>query len=99
MALSKPILTDQLSKRGCVPAHYIRPVSDRPTLLHVDPSDPSIPLIDFEGFNGPDRPKVVEAIGLACKTDGFFQVLQFIFNAQCLACLCLILPFSSQLPT
>ncbi|KAJ8633498.1 hypothetical protein MRB53_026834 [Persea americana] len=72
--MSKPILTEQLSKNGHVPPQYIRPLSERPTLLHVDPSEPSIPLIDFEGFNGPDRPRIIKEIGLACQTDGFFQV-------------------------
>ncbi|RWR86529.1 protein DMR6-LIKE OXYGENASE 2-like protein [Cinnamomum micranthum f. kanehirae] len=74
MAMSKPILTEQLSKNGHVPPQYIRPLSDRPTLLHVDPSEPSIPLIDFKGFHGPDRPRIIKEIGLACETDGFFQV-------------------------
>ncbi|XP_058105057.1 protein DMR6-LIKE OXYGENASE 2-like [Magnolia sinica] len=69
-----PQLTELLSRSSHLPAHYIRPISDRPNLLDAHTSDVSIPLIDLGGLSGPDRPKIVQAIGLACQTDGFFQV-------------------------
>ena len=37
-------------------------------------SGAGIPLIDLKKLNGPERPKVVEAIGRACESDGFFMV-------------------------
>jgi hypothetical protein len=59
---------------GQVPS--IRPVGDRPDLANVDDnvSGAGIPLIDLMELNGPERRKVVAAIGRACESDGFFMV-------------------------
>ena len=74
-AVSKLLVTDIASHVTSVPSNYIRPVSDRPNLLDMEASDSLIPLIDLRDIAGPDRSRVVEQIGLACKTDGFFQVV------------------------
>ncbi|KAK1324291.1 Naringenin,2-oxoglutarate 3-dioxygenase [Acorus calamus] len=72
MALVSPkvLLSDLINQTNSVPSQYIRPVSDRPNLDEVDISNVSIPLIDLSGIDGPNRPEVVKAIGLACQTDG-----------------------------
>lgn len=75
MAVSKPLVTDIASQVTRLPSNYIRPVSDRPNLADVEVSDSSIPLIDLRGIAGPDRSQVVEAIGSACRSFGFFQVM------------------------
>ncbi|XP_068635178.1 protein DMR6-LIKE OXYGENASE 2-like [Aristolochia californica] len=74
MATTQPVLTDALSRLNFIPSHYIRPVSDRPNVGQVQSDDVSIPLIDFVGFEGPNRSKVVAEIGEACRNDGFFLV-------------------------
>nr|ACR34986.1 unknown [Zea mays] len=74
-AISKPLLTDLVAQIGKVPSSHIRPVGDRPDLANVDnESGAGIPLIDLKKLNGPERRKVVEAIGKACESDGFFMV-------------------------
>ena len=74
-AISKPLLSDLVAQIGKVPLSHIRPVGDRPDLANVDnESGAGIPLIDLKKLNGPERPKVVEAIGRACESDGFFMV-------------------------
>jgi len=73
-AISKPLLSDLEAQIGKVPSSHIRPVGDRPDLADVDESGAGIPLIDLKKLNGPERPKVVEAIGRACESDGFFMV-------------------------
>ncbi|KAJ6873125.1 hypothetical protein NC651_032093 [Populus alba x Populus x berolinensis] len=75
MATGKPVLlSDLVSIASYVPSNYIRPVSDRPKLSEVLPSDGSIPLIDLQGLEGPNRSSIVGEIGQACQTHGFFQV-------------------------
>ncbi|XP_068650861.1 protein DMR6-LIKE OXYGENASE 2-like [Aristolochia californica] len=74
MTTAQPVLTDALSRSSFIPSHYIRPLSDRPYVERVQPGDVSIPLIDFEGFEGPNRSRIVAEIGKACRNDGFFQV-------------------------
>ncbi|EES12710.1 hypothetical protein BDA96_06G207100 [Sorghum bicolor] len=74
-AISKPLLSDLVAQIGKVPSSHIRPVGDRPDLANVDnESGAGIPLIDLKMLNGPERRKVVEAIGRACESDGFFMV-------------------------
>lgn len=74
----KPLLSDLVAQIGEVPLSHIRPVGDRPDLANVDnESGAGIPLIDLKKLNdnnGPERRKVVEAIGRACESDGFFMV-------------------------
>ena len=74
-ASSKLLVTDIASEVTSVPSSYIRPVSDRPNLFDVDLSGSSIPLIDLQGIDGPDRSRVLQEIGSACQSDGFFQVM------------------------
>ena len=74
-SMSKPLLSDLVAQTGQVPSSHVRPVGDRPDLASVDnESGAGIPLIDLEKLNGPERGKVVEAIGRACESDGFFMV-------------------------
>uniref|UniRef100_A0A0E0KUB7 Fe2OG dioxygenase domain-containing protein n=1 Tax=Oryza punctata TaxID=4537 RepID=A0A0E0KUB7_ORYPU len=74
-AIAKPLLSDLVAQSGQVPSSHIRPVGDRPDLDNVDhDSGAGIPVIDLKQLDGPDRRKVVEAIGSACETDGFFMV-------------------------
>jgi hypothetical protein len=74
-AIAKPLLSDLVAQSGQVPSSHIRPVGDRPDLDNVDhESGAGIPVIDLKQLDGPDRRKVVEAIGSACETDGFFMV-------------------------
>lgn len=54
-----------------MPESYIRPESDRPRLAEVT-TDNNIPLIDLAS---PDKQLVVDQIGQACRTYGFFQVI------------------------
>ncbi|GAV75117.1 2OG-FeII_Oxy domain-containing protein/DIOX_N domain-containing protein [Cephalotus follicularis] len=71
---TKLLLADLVSGVKHVPSNYIRPISDRPNLSDIDISEASISLIDLQGLNGPNHSHVIEQIGLACQTDGFFQV-------------------------
>ncbi|WVZ86841.1 hypothetical protein U9M48_033565 [Paspalum notatum var. saurae] len=72
---NKPLLTDLVAQTGQVPLSHVRPVGDRPDLASVDnDSGAGIPLIDLKKLNGPERRQVVEAIGRACESDGFFMV-------------------------
>ncbi|KAL6006595.1 Protein DMR6-LIKE OXYGENASE 2 [Asimina triloba] len=74
-SMLQPRLTGFLSTSDQLPPNYVRPVSDRPNLFDADlSSDVSIPLVDLDGLHGLDRDKIVQEIGLACQTDGFFQV-------------------------
>ncbi|CAM0958804.1 unnamed protein product [Alopecurus aequalis] len=69
------LLTDWVAHSGHVPSSHIRAVGDRPDLAKVDhKSGACIPVIDLEHLDGPGRGRVVEAIGYACETDGFFMV-------------------------
>ncbi|CAM0907928.1 unnamed protein product [Alopecurus aequalis] len=69
------LLSDLVAHSRHVPSSHIRAVGDRPDHAKVDhESGASIPVIDLEHLDGPGRDKVVEAIGSACETDGFFMV-------------------------
>ncbi|CAM8934713.1 unnamed protein product [Rhodiola kirilowii] len=71
----KLFVTDISSTFDHVPSKYIRPSNDRPNTTEVvSAAAASIPLIDLAGLDGPAWSDVVEQIGLACQTDGFFQV-------------------------
>ncbi|GMN42746.1 hypothetical protein TIFTF001_011948 [Ficus carica] len=77
MAATKPLLlADLASGKSQIPSNYIRPENDRPKLDEVESfdGDDSIPLIDLQGLDGPDRFDVINQIGLACQIYGFFQV-------------------------
>ena len=77
MAATKPLLlADLASGNSQIPSNYIRPENDRPKLDEVESfdGDDSIPLIDLQGLDGPDRFDVINQIGLACQFYGFFQV-------------------------
>lgn len=71
---TKLLLTDLAAAVKHVPTKYIRPISDRPNLMEVHPSDASIPLIDLHGLDGPQRSDIIKQIRHACQHDGFFQV-------------------------
>ena len=73
-ASSKLLVADIVSHVTSVPSSYIRPVSDRLNLFDVEVSGSSIPLIDLQDIDGPNRSQVVDEIGSACQTNGFFQV-------------------------
>ncbi|WCJ26667.1 2-oxoglutarate (2OG) and Fe(II)-dependent oxygenase superfamily protein [Euphorbia peplus] len=70
------LLLSDLASSGLkhVPSNYIRPISDRPNLADIGASDDSIPLIDLRHLQGPNRRQVVDTIGTACLTNGFFQI-------------------------
>ncbi|KAM1209315.1 hypothetical protein ACFX2I_014969 [Malus domestica] len=69
------LLTDLMSGVNHIPSNYIRPISDRPNLTAFQVSDASsIPLIDLKDLHGPTHSDIIKQIGLACQTDGFFQV-------------------------
>ena len=73
--IAKPLLSDLVAQTGQVPLSHVRPVGDRPDLASVDnESGAGIPLIDLGKLDGPVRRTVVEAIGRACESDGFFMV-------------------------
>jgi len=73
--IAKPLLSDLVAQTGQVPLSHVRPVGDRPDLASVDnESGAGIPLIDLNKLDGPERRTVVEAIGRACESDGFFMV-------------------------
>jgi salicylic acid 3-hydroxylase len=73
--IAKLLLSDLVAQTGQVPLSHVRPVGDRPDLASVDrESGAGIPLIDLKKLNGPERPKVVQAVGRACESDGFFMV-------------------------
>lgn len=74
MGATKLLLTDLATGAKNVPTNYIRPISDRPNLSDVQKSDVSIPLIDLQGFHGPNHSAVIKQIGHACQSHGFFQV-------------------------
>ncbi|KAF5732014.1 hyoscyamine 6-dioxygenase-like [Tripterygium wilfordii] len=74
MATSTSLLSGIASSTRHVPSNYIRPPSDRPKLDEVVSLDESIPLIDLQDLNGPNRSKIIEEIGQACQNYGFFQV-------------------------
>jgi hypothetical protein len=54
-----------------MPGNYVRPEAQRPRLTEVV-SGARIPVVDLAS---PDRAAVVAAIGGACRTHGFFQVM------------------------
>ncbi|XP_062147618.1 protein DOWNY MILDEW RESISTANCE 6 [Alnus glutinosa] len=54
-----------------LPESYVRPVSDRPRLSEVSSCE-DVPIIDL---GCEDRPQIVKQIGDACKSYGFFQVV------------------------
>ncbi|XAR70088.1 Flavanone 3-dioxygenase [Bertholletia excelsa] len=73
----KPLVTDLASKVTQVPSSYIRPASDRPNLKEVvqeSAASKSIPLVDLEGIDGPNRSFIIKELGLACQHHGFFRV-------------------------
>ncbi|KAM2879559.1 hypothetical protein FF1_015039 [Malus domestica] len=72
---TKLLLTDLMSGVNHIPSKYIRPITDRPNLTDFQISDTSsIPLIDLKDLHGPTHSDIIKQIGLACQTDGFFQV-------------------------
>ncbi|KAK6948029.1 Isopenicillin N synthase-like, Fe(2+) 2OG dioxygenase domain [Dillenia turbinata] len=70
---NKVLVTDLASVVKSVPSNFIRPISDRPNLTPVLRAS-SIPLIDLQGLDGPHHSSLVQHIGEACKSDGFFLV-------------------------
>ncbi|CAN6718383.1 unnamed protein product [Malus baccata var. baccata] len=72
---TKLLLTYLMSGVNHIPSKYIRPITDRPNLTDFQISDTSsIPLIDLKDLHGPTHSDIIKQIGLACQTDGFFQV-------------------------
>ncbi|KAJ6850592.1 protein DMR6-LIKE OXYGENASE 2-like [Iris pallida] len=72
---SMKLLSDLVAENGgTIPDNYVRPPSDRPNLHEVETLRVSIPVIDLQGLKGSSRHEVVKAIGMACESDGFFQV-------------------------
>ena len=69
------LLSDIAATVNNVPANFVRPVTDRPNLEDViQLSDASIPVIDLQDLNGPNRLHLIQKIGQACQDYGFFQV-------------------------
>ncbi|XP_006649297.2 flavanone 3-dioxygenase 2-like isoform X1 [Oryza brachyantha] len=54
-----------------LPGSYVRPEAQRPRLAEVV-ADASIPVVDLAD---PDRAHLVSQVGAACRSHGFFQVL------------------------
>ncbi|KAF9601874.1 hypothetical protein IFM89_023793 [Coptis chinensis] len=59
------------TKHTNLPENYVRPESERPRLLEVTDCE-NVPIIDL---NDLDRSKLTQLIGDACKSHGFFQVI------------------------
>jgi isopenicillin N synthase-like dioxygenase len=53
---------------------YILPPNERPQLSEVSYSE-SIPVVDLQDLDGPNRTRVVQEIRQACEEDGFFQIV------------------------
>ncbi|WOL07116.1 hypothetical protein Cni_G15853 [Canna indica] len=69
------LLADLASRTQTVPSRYIRPPSSRPNLADVETSSAAtFPLVDLRELSCSGRAGVVQAIGSACQSDGFFQV-------------------------
>ncbi|XP_047070028.1 flavanone 3-dioxygenase 2-like [Lolium rigidum] len=64
-------LLSTVAYRDSLPEGYARPEHDRPRLADVR-TDTNIPLIDLAS---PDRHRVIAEIDQACRTYGFFQVI------------------------
>ncbi|CAM0903216.1 unnamed protein product [Alopecurus aequalis] len=64
-------LLSTVAYRSSLPGGYARPEHDRPRLADVV-SDANIPLIDLAS---PDKRRVITEIDQACRTYGFFQVI------------------------
>ncbi|CAA7033202.1 unnamed protein product [Microthlaspi erraticum] len=73
-ATSKLLVSDIASVTDHVPSNYVRPISDRPNLSEVETSGDSIPLIDLQELNGPNRADVIHQLAHACSAYGFFQI-------------------------
>ncbi|KAH7653498.1 Flavanone 3-dioxygenase protein [Dioscorea alata] len=73
---SMVLLSDMVRRErsSCIPSTYVRPKNERPNLLEMESFDVSIPLIDLHEMDGHQHSLLVEAIGEACKSDGFFMV-------------------------
>ncbi|KAM0029984.1 putative flavanone 3-dioxygenase [Helianthus debilis subsp. tardiflorus] len=72
---SKPLLLSDMVASGemnKVPSKYIHPITERPNYQNVVPD--SIPVIDLQNLNGPNRSQVLDEIRRACSDNGFFQV-------------------------
>ncbi|KAJ3680280.1 hypothetical protein LUZ60_016558 [Juncus effusus] len=75
-AAKKYLITDIISKKFEVPANLVRPEHDRPNLHEVkEGAINTIPIIDLKGIDGPDHPKIIDAIRQACEVHGFFMVI------------------------
>ncbi|PKA63698.1 Flavonol synthase/flavanone 3-hydroxylase [Apostasia shenzhenica] len=79
------LLSDVSSQLTSVPSCYVRRASDQPDLTTVAALGASIPVIDLAGIDGPDRHKVVAAVGMACQTTGFFLVRNHGISQQVMA--------------
>ncbi|XP_019150827.1 PREDICTED: flavonol synthase/flavanone 3-hydroxylase-like [Ipomoea nil] len=63
---------------GTIPDRYVKPPTDRPSLTAAAAADVNIPLIDFQQFldgDGDVNPAVLEQVSEACRSWGFFQVV------------------------
>ncbi|XP_054799824.1 protein DOWNY MILDEW RESISTANCE 6-like [Prosopis cineraria] len=58
-------------RHASLPPGYVRPESERPRLSQVSACQ-DVPLIDL---SSPDRSQIVRLVGQACKSFGFFQVI------------------------
>lgn len=64
-------LLSTVAHRDTLPEGYTRPENDRPQLADVV-TDSNIPLIDLAS---PDKHRVIAEIDQACRTYGFFQII------------------------
>ncbi|KAJ3669363.1 hypothetical protein LUZ60_011313 [Juncus effusus] len=73
---AKLLITDIISEKFEVPANFVRPKHERPNLHAVkEAAIETIPIVDLKGINGTNHHQIVDAIGQACKTHGFFMVI------------------------
>ncbi|CAN6466226.1 unnamed protein product [Victoria cruziana] len=60
-----------------VPAHFVRPLEERPNLTEEEGSfteDSPFTVIDLQGLHGPNRAAILNTIHETCKNDGFFLI-------------------------
>ncbi|KAI3441460.1 Fe2OG dioxygenase domain-containing protein [Psidium guajava] len=71
----KQLCADGISR---VPNKYVWPVQERPVNDRPKSSEAkhiSLPVIDFEELQGPNRPEALKSLANACEQYGFFQLV------------------------
>ncbi|KAI9116874.1 hypothetical protein K1719_012240 [Acacia pycnantha] len=75
IAAKVTLLTNLASSVSHVAYNFVRPLGGRPNLQHVQSTDKSsIPLIDLQDLDGPNRSLTIRKIGDTSQKYGFFQI-------------------------